>query len=249
ILLQHPEQTVMIDTGGSYNETKFSLGERVVIPFLRQQGIRYLDHVILSHLDQDHSGAFPVIQKTFAITQVQSNEYDQKMQFKDNFSFCQQSQHWSYPNLKIEILLPRSEELIYAKDQQNEYSCVVYLQFLNVQPYQNFLIMGDAGWDAEYKLLQQYPDLKVDVLILGHHGSKHSSAYDFLATLKPKLAIASAGFDNRYGHPSQELKNRLQALNIPLLTTVQAGTISFVFENGKVELKQQRQQIRWLERK
>ncbi|MBP9788052.1 MAG: DNA internalization-related competence protein ComEC/Rec2, partial [Acinetobacter sp.] len=249
ILLQHPEQTVMIDTGGSYNETKFSLGERVVIPFLRQQGIRYLDHVILSHLDQDHSGAFPVIQKTFAINQVQSNEYDQKMQFKDNFSFCQQGQHWSYPNLKIEILLPRSEELIYAKDQQNEYSCVVYLQFLNVQPYQNFLIMGDAGWDAEYKLLQQYPDLKVDVLILGHHGSKHSSAYDFLATLKPKLAIASAGFDNRYGHPSQELKNRLQALNIPLLTTVQAGTISFVFENGKVELKQQRQQIRWLERK
>ncbi|MEG0650939.1 MAG: DNA internalization-related competence protein ComEC/Rec2 [Acinetobacter sp.] len=249
ILLQHPEQTVMIDTGGSYNETKFSLGERVVIPFLRQQGIRYLDHVILSHLDQDHSGAFPVIQKTFAITQVQSNEYDQKMQFKDNFSFCQQGQHWSYPNLNIEILLPRSEELIYAKDQQNEYSCVVYLQFLNAQPYQNFLIMGDAGWDAEYKLLQQYPDLKVDVLILGHHGSKHSSAYDFLATLKPKLAIASAGFDNRYGHPSQELKNRLQALNIPLLTTVQAGTISFVFENGKVELKQQRQQIRWLERK
>lgn len=249
ILLLHPEQTVMIDTGGSYNETKFSLGERVVIPFLRQQGIRYLDHVILSHLDQDHSGAFPVIQKTFAITQVQSNEYDQKMQFKDNFSFCQQGQHWSYPNLNIEILLPRSEELIYAKDQQNEYSCVVYLQFLNAQPYQNFLIMGDAGWEAEYKLLQQYPDLKVDVLILGHHGSKNSSAYDFLATLKPKLAIASAGFDNRYGHPSQELKNRLQALNIPLLTTVQAGTISLVFENGKVELKQQRQQMRWLERK
>ena len=42
---------------------KFSLGERVVIPFLRQQGVRQLDHVILSHLDQDHSGAFPAIQK------------------------------------------------------------------------------------------------------------------------------------------------------------------------------------------
>ena len=89
----------------------------------------------------------------------------------------------------------------------------------------------------------------MDVLLLGHHGSKHSSAYDFLATLKPKLAIASAGFNNRYGHPTQELQNRLQALNIPLLTTVQAGTISFVFENGKMELKQKRQQVKWLERK
>ena len=249
VLLQHPQQILMIDTGGSYDESKFSLGERVVIPFLRQQGVRQLDHVILSHLDQDHSGAFPAIQKAFAITQVQSNERSDKMPFKDNFSFCQQGQNWSYPNVKIEILSPHPEALAYAKDQQNEQSCVVYLQFFNAQPYQNFLIMGDAGWETEYKLLQQYPDLKVDVLVLGHHGSKHSSAYDFLATLKPKLAIASAGFNNRYGHPTQELQNRLQALNIPLLTTVQAGTISFIFENGKVELKQQRQQVKWLERK
>ncbi|MEZ6841104.1 hypothetical protein ABVN80_11075 [Acinetobacter baumannii] len=48
-----------------------------------------------------------------------------------------------------------------------------------------FLIMGDAGWEAEYELLKDYPNLKIDVLVLGHHGSKHSSAYDFLATLKP----------------------------------------------------------------
>jgi competence protein ComEC len=226
----------MIDTGGSYNESKFSLGERVVIPFLRQQGVRSLDHVVLSHLDQDHSGAFNSIQNEFEIGNVQSNERNEKIKFKDNFSFCQQGQNWSYANLKIEILFPHPQELIYAKDQQNEYSCVVYIQFLNAQPYQNFLIMGDAGWETEYKLLQQYPDLKVDVLVLGHHGSKHSSAYDFLAVLKPKIAIASAGDNNRYGHPSEEVKNRLEALNIPLFNTVQTGTISFSFDNGKVKL-------------
>ena len=64
---------------------------------------------------------------------------------------------------------------------------------------------------------QDYPDLKVDVLVLGHHGSKHSSAYDFLAHLKPKLAVASAGFDNRYGHPSALVQQRLAALDIPLM--------------------------------
>lgn len=249
IFLQHPEQTLMIDTGGSYDETKFSIGERVVIPFLRQQGVRELDHVMLSHLDQDHSGAFPKIQNAFAIEQVQSNEYRSTMQFKDNFSLCQQGQQWTYTNLKIEVLSPRTEDLALANRQQNEQSCVIYLTFSNAQPYQHFLIMGDAGWETEYKLLHQYPDLKVDVLVLGHHGSKHSSAYDFLAILRPKLAIASAGFDNRYGHPSLELQQRLKALNIPLLTTVNAGTISFIFDQGRVQLKQQRQQVKWLQRK
>ncbi|WP_312102425.1 DNA internalization-related competence protein ComEC/Rec2 [Acinetobacter venetianus] len=249
IFLQHPEQTLMIDTGGSYDETKFSIGERVVIPFLRQQGIRELNHVMLSHLDQDHSGAFPKIQNAFAIEQVQSNEYRSSMQFKDNFSLCQQGQQWTYTNLKIEVLSPRTEDLALASSQQNEQSCVIYLTFSNAQPYQHFLIMGDAGWETEYKLLQQYPDLKVDVLVLGHHGSKHSSAYDFLAILRPRLAIASAGFDNRYGHPSLELQQRLKALNIPLLTTINAGTISFIFDQGQVQLKQQRQQVKWLQRK
>ena len=248
VLLQHPQHTLMIDTGGSFDETKFSLGERVVIPFLRQQGIRHLDQVILSHLDQDHSGAFGSIQKAFPIGQVQSNERGDKLPFNDNFSLCHQGQKWTYPNLNIEVLFPHAEELVYAKHQKNEYSCVIYLQFLHAQPYQNFLFMGDAGWETEYKLLQQYPDLKVDVLVLGHHGSKHSSAYDFLAHIQPKLAIASAGLNNRYGHPSQEVLKRLHALNIPLLNTAQAGTLSFVFDNGMVQLKQQRQQVKWLER-
>ncbi|RLZ11019.1 DNA internalization-related competence protein ComEC/Rec2 [Acinetobacter sp. 2JN-4] len=248
ILLQHPQHTLMIDTGGSFDETKFSLGERVVIPFLRQQGIRQLDQVILSHLDQDHSGAFSSIQKAFPIRQVQSNERGDKLPFNDNFSLCHQGQKWTYQNLNIEVLFPHAEALVYAKHQKNEYSCVIYVQFLHAQPYQNFLIMGDAGWETEYKLLQQYPDLKVDVLVLGHHGSKHSSAYDFLATIQPKLAIASAGLNNRYGHPSQEVLKRLHALNIPLLNTAQAGTLSFVFDNGTVQLKQQRQQVKWLER-
>lgn len=56
--------------------------------------------------------------------------------------------------------------------------CVVYFSAIRTA-ISAFLVMGDAGWATEYQLLQEYPDLKVDVLILGHHGSKHSSAYDF----------------------------------------------------------------------
>ncbi|MDI9724861.1 DNA internalization-related competence protein ComEC/Rec2, partial [Acinetobacter baumannii] len=95
----------------------------------------------------------------------------------------------------------------------------------------------------------QQSHLKIDVLVLGHHGSKHSSAYDFLATLKPKLAIASAGFDNRYGHPSQQVIARLKALRIPLKSTVEQGTLSFVLENHKLVLHDRRLDRLWLSRR
>jgi competence protein ComEC len=109
--------------------------------------------------------------------------------------------------------------------------------------------MGDAGWEAEYQLLKNYPDLKVDVLVLGHHGSKHSSAYDFLKQLKPKVAIASAGFNNRYGHPSQLTQQRLKELNIPLYSTANKGSIRFIqTQDQTVQLHFYRDQQRWLSR-
>ncbi|ARG16152.1 TPA: DNA internalization-related competence protein ComEC/Rec2 [Acinetobacter nosocomialis] len=247
IFLQQPEQNWLIDTGGSYDEKIFSIGQNVVVPFLRQQGVKRLDRVVLSHLDQDHSGAFPFIQQEIPVKQVLSNEQSSTT-LKQPFQYCHQGQQWQYPELDIQILWPKEKDLAFVHSQQNQYSCVVYLHFKGISDYQNFLIMGDAGWEAEYELLEDYPSLKVDVLVLGHHGSKHSSAYDFLATLKPKLAIASAGFDNRYGHPSQEVINRLKALHIPLKSTVEQGTLSFVLENQKMILHNRRFERLWLRR-
>ncbi|MDE9408838.1 DNA internalization-related competence protein ComEC/Rec2 [Acinetobacter nosocomialis] len=247
IFLQQPEQNWLIDTGGSYDEKIFSIGQNVVVPFLRQQGVKRLDRVVLSHLDQDHSGAFPFIQQEIPVKQVLSNEQSFTT-LKQPFQYCHQGQQWQYPELDIQILWPKEKDLAFVHSQQNQYSCVVYLHFKGISDYQNFLIMGDAGWEAEYELLKDYPSLKVDVLVLGHHGSKHSSAYDFLATLKPKLAIASAGFDNRYGHPSQEVINRLKALHIPLKSTVEQGTLSFVLENQKMILHNRRFERLWLRR-
>ncbi|NUF21816.1 DNA internalization-related competence protein ComEC/Rec2 [Acinetobacter oleivorans] len=247
IFLQYPEQTWLIDTGGSYDEKAFSIGQNVVIPYLRQKGIKQLDHVVLSHLDQDHSGAFPFIAQAFSIKQVISNQLWAE-QVKEPFSYCHQGQKWQYPQLDIEILWPKENDLNLVPSNQNEYSCVVYIHLKQVGGYQNYLIMGDAGWEAEYQLIKEYPDLKVDVLVLGHHGSKHSSAYDFLATLNPKLVIASAGFNNRYGHPSKEVLARIQELNIPFKSTVEQGTLSFVSENHQMILYTRRFKRTWLHR-
>ncbi len=178
----------------------------------------------MSHLDQDHSGALGAVLKGLPVQQILANETVPDI-LPQQFQYCHAGQQWRFEHSQLRVLSPIYTDLAKVKSNRNEYSCVLYLQVTQAQGVQNFLIMGDAGWQTEYQLLQRYPDLKVDVLVLGHHGSRHSSSYSFLQQLKPKLAVASVGWDNRYGHPSQELQARLRELGIPLLTT--EATASF----------------------
>ncbi|WP_228146206.1 DNA internalization-related competence protein ComEC/Rec2 [Acinetobacter sp. ANC 4648] len=248
IFLNLPKQKMLIDTGGYYDETKFSIGKQVLIPYLMQQGISQLDQILLSHLDQDHSGAFEAINAVIKTHQVYSNEQDQRFNAA-NFHYCYAGQKWQFDQVTIEVLSPPENSLSYVKNNQNELSCVVHIHIPHAVNYQNFLIMGDAGWEAEYQLLQQYPDLKVDVLILGHHGSQHSSSFEFLKRLHPKLAIASAGFNNRYGHPHPIVRERLKALSIPMYTTIQHGSIKFaLLAQGQMQIEAYRDGRKWLQR-
>lgn len=246
IFVQQGDQQMMIDMGGNYDEDKFSVGRQLILPFLNHKGIKHLDQLILTHLDQDHSGGYMSLQSLLPIQSIYSNQQVQ-VPPTSQFNYCHTGQVWQWEGLKIEVLSPRPAQLSQVATNQNEYSCVVYIQVANAYPYANFLIMGDAGWETEYRLLKDYPNLKVDVLVLGHHGSKHSSAYDFLKRLNPKLTIASAGFNNRYGHPSLYTQRRLKALNIPLFSTANHGSVQFIqAKDGRMQLHLYREQLSWL---
>ncbi|MFW1798942.1 DNA internalization-related competence protein ComEC/Rec2 [Acinetobacter nematophilus] len=248
VLIRLPQHKMLIDTGGSWDETQFSIAQQVMLPYLMRQGIRELDQVILTHLDQDHSGAFTQITEQIKIDKVLSNE--QHEDFKHyQFEYCQQGQVWQYAEIRISILSPAQNKLSQAAYNKNEQSCVVYIQVPQSKSYQNFLLMGDAGWETEFGLLQQYPDLKVDVLVLGHHGSQNSSSYAFLKQLQPKLVIVSAGYNNRYGHPHPIVLKRLAHLNIPLKSTSQQGTIQIdLHRNGEMKINGFRDSLKWLGR-
>ncbi len=249
VFVQMPQQTLLIDTGGYYQEDKFSIGEQVVLPFLLRQGVSSLNQVVLSHLDQDHSGGYLPLSKHLPMQNVYSSERDER--FKNaNFNYCYEGQVWHSPEASIKVLSPEQSQLAFAKDDPNEHSCVLYIQVHHAKKYQNFLIMGDAGWFTEYQLLQKYPDLKVDVLILGHHGSQHSSSYAFLQHFKPKLAVASAGFNNRYQHPHPMTLARLADLKIPVISTIDQGAIQFKVESEQQDTTVQgyRQKWQWLQR-
>src|SRR5699024_4071592 len=98
---------------------------------------------------------------------------------------------------------------------------------------QNFLFTGDLDQANELKVIQKYPALTADVMKTGHHGSKTSSAPAFIEHLNPKLAIISAGRNNRYGHPNAETSVTLKKNNVPFVITAQSGMIKLKVDQRK----------------
>ena len=113
-------------------------------------------------------------------------------------------------------------------DNENDNSNVIYTE---LDGY-NFMFMGDAGIDKEKDILNKYNLLDIDVLKVGHHGSKTSSSKEFINEINPKYSIISVGKNNRYGHPNQKVLNNLD--NSKIYRTDQDGSIMFKIKNNKL---------------
>ena len=120
-------------------------------------------------------------------------------------------------------------DLLY--DNENDNSNVIYTQIEGF----NLLLMGDAGSEVEKDILKKYSLENIDILKVGHHGSKSSSSKAFIQSIRPKYAIISVGRNNRYGHPNQEVLDNLAASII--YRTDQDGSIEWKLKKGKLEIK------------
>ena len=97
------------------------------------------------------------------------------------------------------------------------------------------MFMGDAGVEKEKDILDKYNISDIDVLKVGHHGSKTSSDKKFIDQIKPKYSIISVGKNNRYGHPNKEVLNNLRDSKI--YRTDQDGSIMFKIKKNKLKIK------------
>jgi competence protein ComEC len=95
-------------------------------------------------------------------------------------------------------------------NNENDNSNVIYTELNGY----NFMFMGDAGVEKEKDLLDKYNISNIDVLKIGHHGSKTSSSKSFIDEINPKYSIISVGKNNRYGHPNKEVLNNLKGTKI-----------------------------------
>ena len=116
-------------------------------------------------------------------------------------------------------------------NNENDNSNVIYTELIGYK----FMFMGDAGIEKEKDILDKYNISNIDILKVGHHGSKTSSGEEFINEINPKYSIISVGKNNRYGHPNKEVLDNLDESKI--YRTDQDGSIMFKIENNKLKIE------------
>ena len=116
-------------------------------------------------------------------------------------------------------------------DNENDNSNVIYTELNN----HKLLFMGDTGVEVEEDLIEKYNLQDIDILKVGHHGSKTSSSKSFIYEINPKYSIISVGKNNRYGHPNKEVLNVLE--NSKIYRTDYDGSIMFKIKNNKLNVE------------
>jgi competence protein ComEC len=222
-LIQFAGKNILIDGGEQ------EMGVRVE-SYLRNHGVTNLDLMVATHPHDDHIGGLIAILKDFPIKQVldsgQShttqtfstylNLIDQK---NIPFETAQRGQTIDLDQaIKIEVLSPPSTLF---HDDLNQNSIVLKITYNKV----SFLLMGDAGFEAEDSLMAAGYDLKSTVLKVGHHGSSSSTSPTFLAKVRPEVEIIEVGAGNDYGHPSQKTLSALQSTSSKVYRTDSNGNI------------------------
>lgn len=204
-VLQVGDAALVIDLGPAYGA--WSSTEQILLPFLRSRGISKLQTVVISHDDSDHTGAWPLLRARYPNVALVSDIRRLAPRFD-----C--GRHWQIGGVSVQTLRPAP----YAPEPDNEASCAVLLRYRG----ESVLLPGDIG--RREGLLAQWSG-PVTVLVLGHHGSKHASSLAFLQQIKPAIAIASAGLNNRFGHPAQPTLTRLSMLKSKVYSTHQDGAV------------------------
>ena len=114
---------------------------------------------------------------------------------------------------------------------ENDNSSVIYTELNDYK----FLFMGDAGIEVEENLIKKYNLKDIDILKVGHHGSKTSSSKEYIDEINPKYSIISVVKNNRYGHPNKEVIDNL--INSKIYRTDQDGSIMFKIKNNKLKIE------------
>lgn len=238
IILKNKSFVFMVD-GGSTDVA--GLNRKRLEPLLKARGIIEIDMVVVTHTDMDHiSGIMSMLEsdkadkikiKVLALpyTMIKDENYNRLVyaakESNTELMLIKQGDVISNNELRITCLHPPYE---YRAFEKNAYSTVLDIKYGKL----SMLLTGDIT-ENEEKLLLEHIDTCYTVLKVPHHGSKYSSSNIFLQRIRPKISIISCGEDNSYGHPHEEVMQRLKAVDSSILRTDILGQI-VVKTDGKV---------------
>lgn len=215
IVIEQDERAIVYDTGSSWPGGSYV--QSVIEPMLQQRGLRQVDGVILSHLDNDHAGDWQGLAERWQPDWIRAS------QLGTEFMPCIRGESWQWQSLHFTVLWPPQA----VSRAYNPHSCVI--RMTDTQSNYSVLLSGDVTAMGEWLLARDGVQLQSDVMIVPHHGSKTSSTAEFIVQVNPKLAIASVAKDNRWNLPNPQVVARYQAQQVEWLDTGQAGQISLFF--------------------
>ena len=239
ILVRTHEKALLYDAGPKFGE-RFDIGQQVVIPYLRAIGVKKLDVLMISHADNDHSGGTSSVLNQVAVQRVlvggSSEEFS--LPHGAHAVSCGAGDKWQWDGVLFEVLHPATR---YTKT--NNKSCVLRVS----NKHKSALLTGDIERLAELSMLKNAAEkVSSDVIIVPHHGSNTSSSIELLKSVNPQLAVVSAGYNNRFKHPTNKIKSRYRVRGIEMLNTAYEGAIQLKFsENihgGQIEVIRQRKE-------
>ncbi|MDD5271715.1 MAG: DNA internalization-related competence protein ComEC/Rec2, partial [Methylovulum sp.] len=222
VVVQTAGHWLVYDTGAKFSAQSDS-GQQIVLPFLRLHGVAHLDTLVISHGDNDHIGGAVSLLRELPADKLLTSVPQQLPDYTPET--CKAGQSWQWDGVEFTILSP--PPLVFTSD--NDTSCVMKID----SAYGSVLLTGDIEAKAEIWLLKTYGvQLRAEVLIAPHHGSKTSSTFSFLHTVLPETVLIPAGFQNPFGHPPARTLQRYQEVGAHWLNTADSGAITLDYVSG-----------------
>lgn len=246
IELPYRKEVYLIDTGGTIDyfdeewrkrKRTFDVGANIVVPTLKERGISRIDRLVLTHGHIDHIGGAEQLSKAIKINEVLYGQgpvegEEERVILKElmkqgaKLTFVKEGMGWKSGSAAFSVLSPIGTEI-----DLNARSIVLYAEMEDV----SFLFTGDLEEKGEKRLVSTYPHLKADILKVGHHGSRTSTSEQFLDQVSPKAAFISAGRNNRFGHPHEEVMERLREHHV-LIWRSDEGAVRLFIKKKKIKV-------------
>jgi competence protein ComEC len=238
VVARTENHTLLYDTGPGFNSEADS-GSRIIIPFLRAEGVQHLDAMIVTHSDSDHSGgALSVLEAVPVKRLVSSLDAEHPIQLAaEEKERCIEGQSWVWDGVRFDVLSPSEGSYGRPGVKTNALSCVLKI----TTAHGGALLPADIEKKTEYELLKNHSTtLSSTVLVAPHHGSRTSSTEEFMRQVDPRLVIFSVGYRNRFGHPDPEVLERYRTLGSMLLRSDTDGAVLLRFAGSGITMESSR---------
>ena len=221
VLYESGEESLLIDCGGSSEY----LTEERVLDVLRSRGISELDGILLTHYDRDHAGAVSAVAERIPVEKLYLPNVEDEGVIRQELT-QKYADRIFWVDSDWEMTVGHSKMTVYTAPDgknENERSLCVLFQTKNY----DILITGDRGVAGERRLLEEKGLPKLEILVVGHHGSHTSTSIELLQETRPKHAVISAGDNASYDLPSEQTLRRLRLFDCRIWRTDLSGTITF----------------------